>query len=89
MDNISYITNELITKEKLANILEVAGLKYKLGGIEPFENFWVSDKKNKAILVANINDVNENGESETEKEALREFELAEAILPANGHILVC
>lgn len=87
VDNISYITNYLITKEKLAKILDVAGLKYELGGIEPFENFWVADKKNKAILVVNINDVNENGESETEKEALKEFELAEAILPDNSHIL--
>lgn len=87
MDNISYITDVLITKDKLEMILKTAGLKYELGGIEPFENFWVADKKNKAVLVANINDVNENGESETEKEALKEFEFAEVTLPENGHIL--
>lgn len=88
MDTISYITNELITKEKLEEILKLAGLKYELGGYEPYENFWVPDKKNKAILVVNINDLNENGESETEKEALREFETGEVILPiVNGHVL--
>ncbi len=86
-DNITYVTNELITKEKLEIVFKTACLKYKLGGIEPYENFWVADKKNKAILVVNINDVNENGESETEKEALKEFELVDAILPKNGHIL--
>ena len=87
MDNVSYITKELITKEKLETILITAGLKYELGGIAPYENFWVADKKNKAILVANINDVNENGESETEKESLKEFELIEVVLPDNSHIL--
>ena len=87
MDNISYVTKELITKEKLEEIFKTAGLKYVLGGIEPYENFWVPDKKNKAILVANINDINEKGESETEKEALKEFEIIEVVLPANSHIL--
>ena len=41
MDTISYITNKLITKEKLEEILKLAGLKYELGGYEPYENFWV------------------------------------------------
>lgn len=89
MDIISYITNEIITKEKLEKIFEKANLKYKLGGYEPgYENFWVSDKKNRAILVIDINDVNENGESITEKESLREFETGEVVLPIiNGHVL--
>ncbi len=88
MDNISYITNELITKEKLEKILDASGLKYELGGSKPYENFWVADKNKNAVLVANINDVNENGESETEKEALREFETGEVDLPiANCHVL--
>ncbi len=88
MDNISYITNELITKEKLEKILEIAGLEYELGGSKPYENFWIADKNKKAILVVSINDVNDNGESETEKEALREFENGDVILPiVNGHIL--
>lgn len=88
MDNISYITQELITKEKLEKILEIAGLKYELGGSKPYENFWVADKNKKAILVVNINDVNENGECEMEKESLREFENGDVVLPIiNGHIL--
>ena len=87
MDNISYITKELITKEKLVEIFKIAGLKYELGGIEPYENFWVPDKKNKAVLVVNINDVDENGESETEKESLKEFEIIKAVLPTDSHIL--
>ena len=39
-------------------------------------------------MVIDINDVNEFGESETEKEALREFESADVTLPfANAHVL--
>ena len=87
MDNISYVTKELITKEKLEEIFKMAGLKYELGGIEPYENFRVAYKKNKAILVTNINDVIENGESLTQKEALKEFEFIEALLPENGYVL--
>lgn len=81
MNNISYITKEFITKDSLEKILKLANLKYNLGGIKPFENYWVPNKKNKALLVIDINDVNEFGESETEKEALREFESADVTLP--------
>ena len=88
MNNISYITKEFITKDSLEKILKLANLKYNLGGIKPFENYWVPNKKNKALLVIDINDVNEFGESETEKEALREFESADVTLPfANAHVL--
>lgn len=88
MNNISYITKEFITKDSLEKILKLANLKYNLGGIKPFENYWVPNKKNKTLLVIDINDVNEFGESETEKEALREFESADVTLPfANAHVL--
>ena len=39
----------LITKEKLEEILKLAGFKYELGGYKPYANFWVPDRKNKAI----------------------------------------
>lgn len=85
----SFITNELITKEKLEEILTLANLTYELGGYEPEDEcFWVFDEDKDPLLVAYINDVNENGESNNEKESLREFKYAEVTLPIeNGHAL--
>ena len=88
MLTLSKILAQKIGNNHLKKILKLANLKYNLGGIKPFENYWVPNKKNKALLVIDINDVNEFGESETEKEALREFESADVTLPfANAHVL--
>lgn len=88
MLTLSKILAQKIGNNHLEKILKLANLKYNLGGIKPFENYWVPNKKNKALLVIDINDVNEFGESETEKEALREFESADVTLPfANAHVL--
>ena len=88
MQCISFVTRDLITKEKLEEILKLAGFKYELGGYKPYANFGVPDRKNKAILVIDINEVDEYGDSQSEKEALREFKNADMELPiVNGHIL--
>ena len=88
MLTLSKILAQKIGNNHLEKILKLANLKYNLGGIKPFENYWVPNKKNKALLVIDINDVNEFGESETEKEALREFESTDVTLPfANAHVL--
>ena len=39
MQCISFVTRDLITKEKLEEILKLAGFKYELGGYKPYANF--------------------------------------------------
>lgn len=89
MNIISFATKELITKVELEEIFNNAGLNYKLGGVFPFEEFWIPDNDDKAIFIVYINDLDEKGFSNTESEFLKDFNNLNIRLPKLYKHILC